>query len=274
MNRIIETIALTVLLTAPAMAQKIITAGSSSTEIVCRLGLCENIIATDRTSVYPDKMQSIPSIGYKTGITSEGIISLGPEMVILEEGYVKDAVLEQLKETDIKVLVVKNEPKVESTYKRIESIAKFLKKEKAGKELISEIKQKLEAVAKKVSASDLKPKVVCVYARGPGNLMIGGKGTGFMSIKLAGAVNAIPEISGYKPLNAESLIAANPDYLLFFEEGLTSLGGVEAVLEITGVKETTAGKKKQIIALDGVMLTNFGPRLPDAVAELHKLMHP
>jgi len=94
-----------------------------------------------------------------------------------------------------------------------------------------------------------------------------------MIIEMAGTQNAVPEISGYKPLNAEALINANPDYLLFMASGLESLGGINGVLKIPGVAQTTAGKKMQIIAIDGVKLTNWGPRLAEAALEIFEKTH-
>ena len=255
-------------------AQRIVTAGSSSTEIVCRLGLCDNIIATDRTSLYPLKMQSLPSIGYRSGISAEGVISLNPDVIILEKGYVKQVVVEQLQETGKKLVIVENNSNLKNTWQRIRTIAGALNKKQEGEALIAAMQTKLEALVKRVEASEERPRVLCVYARGAGSLQVAGSKTGFMSIELAGIQNAVPEIEGYKPLNTEALIKANPDYLLFFKSGLKSLGGIEGALKIPGLTQTTAGRQKQILAVDGVKLTNWGPRLPDVVLELFEMTHP
>ena len=63
------------------------------------LGLGDRIIATDRTSTYPEKMQSLPSIGYRNQIKAEGILSLAPDIILAEEDYLSDDVLDQLKLT-------------------------------------------------------------------------------------------------------------------------------------------------------------------------------
>ena len=254
-------------------AQRIVTAGSSSTEIVCKLGLCDSIVATDRTSVYPPLMQSLPSIGYRSGITAEGVLSMEADLMILEKGYVKDVVIEQLEGAGQNVLVVENKHSLESTLECIGKIATALNKKEGGEKLISELSTQMEALAKKVATNPKRPKVLCVYARGAGNLNVAGKNTGFMIIEKAGTVNAVPDIEGYKPLNAESLMVANPDYILFFKSGLQSLGGIDGVLKVPGVLETTAGKKRQILALDGVKLTNWGPRLAEVATEIFTLTH-
>lgn len=253
---------------------RIITAGSSSSEIICALGLCDKIVATDRTSTYPASLQSLPSIGYRTGINAEGIIAQRPDLVIFEKGYVKEDVVSQLKSTNIDVLVVDQEYSFESTKERIRAIAAAVKQKDAGEELIANMTEGLEKLEARVKNSSERPKVLGVFARGPGNMMVAGSNSAYAIIELAGVEDAVPEIDGLKPLNAEALIKADPDYILFFESGLESIGGVEGALKITGIAQTTAGKKRQIIAMDGVMLTNWGPRLAEAATQLFELTHP
>lgn len=263
-------------LSAPPLfsQQRIITAGSSSTEIVCALGYCDKIIATDRTSLYPEKMKSLPSIGYRTGINAEGVISLQPDLVIFEKEYVKEEVISHIRSAGIKIIVVAHEQNFESTQSRIRAIAVELDKRSEAETLIGQITSDLSALQKKVNLSTERPTVLCVYNRGAGNMQVAGKNTSFGLLLLAGAVNVVEDVEGYKPLNTESLIQENPDYILFFQTGLESIGGIEGALTIPGVAQTTAGKKRQIIAMDGILLTNWGPRLAYAAGQLFYLTHP
>jgi iron complex transport system substrate-binding protein len=255
--------------------QRIVTAGSSSTEFVCALGFCDNIVGTDRTSSYPEKMLSLPSIGYRSGINAEGIISLKPDLVIFEEEYVKSEVIEQVRSTGTTTVAVKhNDKSFEDTKIRLRLIATALNKKQEGEELIKKIEADLASLKKKVESTKSRPTVLCVYARGTGSMQVAGRNTSFGLLPLAGAVNAVNDIEGYKPLNTESLIQTNPDYILFFTTGLESVGGIEGALKIVGVEQTTAGKKKQIIHMDGILLTNWGPRVAQAAEELFYLTHP
>jgi iron complex transport system substrate-binding protein len=266
--------AFVLLTTSLSAQQRIITAGSSSTEIVCALGLTDRIIATDKTSYYPDKMQTLPSIGYRNSISVEGIISLKPDLVVFEKEYVSDELIAQLKSTGIKTLVVDHGQNFESTTTRIRVIAAAVNKKPEAEKLVAGLESDLAVLKKKVDATSVRPTVLCVYARGGGNMQVAGKNTSFGLLPLSGVVNALAEIEGYKPLNAESLIQANPDYILFFNSGLQSIGGIEEVLKIAGVAQTTAGKKRQIISMDGILLTNWGPRVAIAAEQLFQLTHP
>jgi iron complex transport system substrate-binding protein len=253
---------------------RIITAGSAITETVCALGDCDKIIASDRTSLYPEQIQQLPSIGYRSGIHAEGIISLKPNLVLAEKDYVEDAVIAQLSATNIKLVIVDRKNNVNDTKYFITQIATALNREAEGRKLIQKIEEDVADAKTMLQKTTVIPKVLCVYNRGTATLSIGGKDTFADILNYVGAVNAIETVEGYKPLNTEALIAANPDYLLMLSSGYESLGGMEGVLKIPGVMQTTAGKKKQIVALDGLMLTNFGPRFGEAVKELVMLLHP
>lgn len=247
-------------------AQRIVTAGSALTETVCALGDCAKIVASDRTSLYPPEIQKLPSIGYRTSISAEGIIALKPSLFIAEKDYVEDAVLAQITSAGVPTLVIARTYTFEGTSDLIRQVAKALQKEKAGEQLVEKIKRELAEAKALVKAN--RPRVLCVFNRDRSSLSMGGNHTFADILPYVGAVSAVNGVDGYKPLNAEALIASNPDFLLMFESGVNSLGGVDGVLAIPGVLQTTAGKKKQVIAMEGIKLSNFGPRLGEAVNEL------
>ena len=56
--------------------------------------------------------------------------------------------------------------------------------------------------------------------------------------------------------------------------GIETLGGIDGFLKVPGVAQTTAGKKKQIIGIESLRLTNFGPRFGETVKEIVILLHP
>ena len=89
-------------------------------------------------------------------------------------------------------------------------------------------------------------------------------------IRLAGGANAVTEYEGYKPMSAEAIIGAAPDYILFTSRGLESVGGVDGVVKMNGIAQTPAGQNKNIISLDDLVLLGFGPRTAEGALELSK----
>lgn len=254
--------------------QRIITAGSAITETVCALGDCDKIVASDRTSLYPESIQKLPSIGYRGSINAEGIVSLKPTLIIAEKDYVKDEVLAQLTAGGIKLLVIDRKMSVEDTKRYIGQIAEVLNRQAEGKKLIAEIDADLNEAKQLLKKTQTTPKVMSVYNRGTSTISIAGKETFGNIINYVGAQNVFTTVEGYKPLNTEALIAGNPEYLITTSYGLESIGGMDGFLKIPGVAQTTAGKKKQIVAIETLSLTNFGPRIGKAIKEIIYLIHP
>jgi iron complex transport system substrate-binding protein len=235
----------------------------------------ERIVATDRTSVYPEKLQKLPSVGYRNSIKAEGVLSTGAGLILAEEDHLGADVATQLKATGIEFHSYKNVFSPESTKALIRDIAAVLGKEEKAKELISVVDADMKRVNLLLKGAASRPKVLFVYARGQGALSVGGRKSFAESIiHLAGGQLATPAFEGFKPLTPEALLSSDPDYILFFDSGLQSLGGIDGVLAIPGVNQTKAGKNRNILAMDGLYLSGFGPRLGKAVYDLARLIHP
>jgi len=258
----------------PVSAQRVITAGSALTETVCALGDCSKIISSDRTSLYPAEIQKLPSIGYRSSISAEGIISLQPTLVIAEKDYVDATVLSQIQSAGVKLLIIERVYTVDGTKEMIRQISQALQKKQEGEKLIARLEADLAEAQALVKKSRVTPRVLCVFNRDKSSLSIAGANTFSSILPYVGAVPAVTGVDGYKPLNTEALMASQADYLLMFESGVQALGGIDGVLTIPGVAQTPAGKKKQVLVMDGIKLSNFGPRFGEAVKELARQLHP
>lgn len=249
---------------------KIITAGGTITEVVFELGFGERIIATDITSTYPSSMQQLPSIGYRNQIKAEGILALGPDIILAEEGYLSNDVVNQLKESGIAIKFFKKPVKVEETIDLIHDLADYLEVSEKGNELVNDLKDDLRLLEEKTSSKkNIKPKVAFLMARGEEMVFLAGEETFASSIiDLAGGQHAGEGFKDFIPLTPESLVGLSPDYLLFFESGIQSLGGKQGLKKIRGIEQTPAFVDGNIIAFDGHYLSGFGPRVGKAALEL------
>lgn len=249
--------------------QKIVSLNGSISEVLVALGYESNIIGRDVTSTYPTTLKDkAKDLGHTMSITTEPILELKPDVIFAGSKDLKPELMEQLTKAGITVEIIDQDYSIDGTKNFIKTIA-----EKLGNENYQTYLDAIDTKIKEVQPISKKPKVLFIYARGAGTLMIAGNNTPVKSmIELAGGENAVNNIYEYKPLTPEALVNANPDYILLFDTGLQSLGGVEGVLKIEGVAATNAGKNKKIIAMDGQFLSGFGPRVADAVVELNQLI--
>lgn len=247
---------------------KIVSLNGSISEVVAGLGLEKNIAGTDITSNYPESMKAKPKVGHNKNINAEGVMALQPDLIIGLKKEVSPALAALFKAAGVKLLLVDQDYSVAGTRKLIHLLADSLYAEAKGDSLIKVLEADLAKVPP-LTANVKKPKVLFIYARGTGTMMVGGTGTAIdKAILLAGGQNAVSEFADYKPLTAEALVKANPDIILLFDSGLQSLGGAAGLTKVQGIKQTNAGKNNKIISMDGELLSSFGPRLGVAIQEL------
>jgi iron complex transport system substrate-binding protein len=71
------------MISIPRPAQRVITMLPSLTEIVCALGVCDRLVATDRFSNWPASVGSLPKAGDLDDASIELIVSLKPDLVLI-----------------------------------------------------------------------------------------------------------------------------------------------------------------------------------------------
>ncbi|MBS4071590.1 MAG: ABC transporter substrate-binding protein [Algoriphagus sp.] len=260
---------------APSESRKIITAGGTVTEIVDALGFGDQIIATDITSTYPASMQILPSIGYRNQIKAEGILALGPDLILAEEGYLSEDVVNQLKSAQIEIHFFKKPIQVEETKKLITDLAAFFEAQVKGNRIIDELQADLDSLKSYLVLNNSSPKAAFIMARGPQTVFMAGEDTFAQSIfELAGLQPAASGFKDFVPVTPEALVTLNPDFLVFFDSGIESLGGKEGLAQVKGLSETPAFKNGHILSFDGHYLSGFGPRVGKAALELAKAARP
>lgn len=248
---------------------RIVSLNGTITEVLCALGYEKNIVGVDVTSTYPRVINKLPKVGHSRNMQAEGIVSLKPTLILGKTGELKPALVQQLKATKVDLQLFNLDYSVEGAKQLIQDIAKKLPPTNGVKAeaLVKQIDEPLAKLDKLPNA----PKVLFIYARGAGTLMVAGEKTPVQKvIEMAGAQNAVTGFERFKPLTAEALVKANPDIILMFESGLKSLDGDNGVLKVPGVVNTNAGRNKAFMAMDGQLLTGFSPRLGQAVYELNQ----
>lgn len=254
---------------APAKTEKIVSLNGAVTEIIAALGHEKEIVGTDVTSTYPESLKTTAKdLGHVRSVSIEAIMALQPTVILATEKDLSPELLEKLKKSGVKAEVFNQEFTPEGTKKLIGDVAKALNHAD-----YKALEDKIDADLKNVKPIAKAPKVLFIYARGANMMMVSGTGTPVERlIKLAGGTNAVTDFEDFKPLTPEALIKGNPDVILLFDSGLGSLGGPQGVLKIPGVDKTNAGKNKKIIAMDGALLSGFGPRLGEGAAQLNALL--
>ena len=251
--------------------QRIISLNAAVTEILAELGTDGELVGRDATSVYPQWVKdSVKDFGPAWMIGTETLLAAKPDIIFADAAELAPEKIKNIENAGVKVVAFEKENSAEGVKKIIQEVAAYTKNQDY-QYLIDRVDEGLA----KVEHFGKKPKVLFIYARGTALMQVAGKNTPMEEvIELAGGENAVREFEGMKALSPEALVGNNPDVILIFESSLRSLGGIEGLANIQGIKETNAFKNKAFIVMDGSLLNGFGPRFGEAVYDLNQNLKP
>lgn len=259
-------------ITKPEKTQRIISLNGAITEIVYDLGRGDELVGRDVTSTYPQWVKdSVKDLGHVRSLNMESVMDLHPSLILTTDRDMNSDLEKSIEASGVKFKVFPQEFSVEGTKNLIREVAKFI-----GGGKTRSMMDKIDRNLNKVEAFEHPPKVLFVYARGAGTLLVAGEGTPMEKmIELAGGENAVKGFSNFKPLTEEALLESNPDVILLFNSGLESLGQKNGLLQtVPAILQTKAGAQKAIITMEGGLLSDFGPRVGKAAYQLNQLLAP
>ncbi len=259
---------------APQTSERIVSVGGAVTETLYALELGSKILAADTTSVYPAEAHALPKVGYLRQLSAEGVLGMRPDLILLGEGAGPAAAVEQIKSAELNVVEVDIPWTPDGVGNLIETVGAAAGRASEAREYAATVTAQFNELAGAVPTTD-KPSVLLVLNAGAGPLLGAGTNTAAEAIiAMAGGRLALPTLEGYKPLSLEPVLAADPDFIMIPGHVVMALGGPEALADIDVISKTTAGREGRIIIADSLYLLGFGPRTPQAVADLADIFHP
>lgn len=260
--------------------RRVIVVGGALAETIYALGAQSGthgtLVGADTTCTYPAAARNLPKIGYQRALSTEGLLSLRPDLVLASAEAGPPAVLDQVKQAGVEVVLFPEHHDVDTVRGKIDGIAKALDAAEAGRTLRTRFDDAWKNAQASVDASSLarrssKASVLFVMNQSGNQAMVAGQHTAADAmLRYAGVRNAMQDFSGYRPLSPEALVAAAPDIVLTTDESAQAAGGPAAMLAAQGFAATPAGRASRIVSLDTLFLLGFGPRLPAAVTTLNQ----
>ncbi|MGN7292832.1 heme/hemin ABC transporter substrate-binding protein [Rhizobium sp. SAFR-030] len=256
-------------------ARRIVSIGSAVTEILYELGAQDRIVAVDSTSTYPQGTKEKPDIGYLRALSPEGIIGQNPDLILLQDGAGPPDALTVLRASGIATATIKALPLSETIPDKIRDVGAAVGLADKADVLAQKTKAELDAaLAETAKIPQPRKRVLFILSVANGRIMAGGKGTEAAAmIEMAGGINAADQITGYKPLTDEAVIAARPDYVLVMQSGNHHLTP-DQVFSLPAFLSTPAADNRALLQMDGLLLTGFGPRTPTAIGMLTSQLYP
>ena len=259
----------------PGNAQRIVSIGGTVTEIIHALGEGERVIAVDSTSTYPESAADKPDVGYIRQLSAEGVLSQKPDLVIAEAGAGPADAIAILRASGVAMVSIPTPPEAEAIAGKIRVVGAAVGKPDAAEKLALDVDAQLAGLGQKLAAiSGPKKRVLFALSLSNGRVMAAGTNTSADAIiRLAGGVNAAGDVTGYKPLSDEAVIAAAPDVVLVMDNPQLHLTAEQA-FALPALQTSPAAKSGAFIAMDGLYLLGLGPRTPAAALDLAARLYP
>ena len=247
-------------------ASRVVVLANGVAEIIQSLNAQSIIVGRDISST-ENSLADIPIVTSGHQVLPEKVISLRPDLVLIDASTGPKAAIATIKAAGITVIETPESWSLEDLPIKVRAVGAAIGASAQAELLIQELNSSL-----KISTVKSSPRVAFLYLRGTSSIyLIGGKGSGADSLLQAiGAIDVGAQSLArpYNTLTAESLAALNPDVILVMSKGLESVGGVQGLLKLPGVAQTKAGKNSAVIDVDDSLLLSFGPRTPSLVEAL------
>jgi iron complex transport system substrate-binding protein len=250
--------------TLKAEPKRIVSVLPSTTEVVCALGVCDRLVGVDDYSDFPAQVTKLPKVGGLYNPNIEAMVALKPDLVLVSQyGKLTDS----LEAAGITVIAV-NPETYEEVFTKTLTIGKLLNREAQAKTMVINMRRDIARV--EILARNAVKKPTAYYEIDPTPYTVGPNSFIGVLLTKAGATNIIPASLGDFPkISPELVVQGNPQLILGLDAATA-----KARPGWAGIAAVKSGRVLKIPADLETLLGRPGPRLPQALAGLARLVHP
>jgi len=249
--------------------ERIVSYGSSITEILFALGLGEKVVGVDDFSDYPEAVKSKPKVGDAFSPSIERLVGLEPDLVLTVKQEQLNTALDNL---GVKFMVI-DPTDIDGIYKNIELIGEITGVEGKASKLIDDMKKTTARVQSQVKSAPEIRVIFLIDTADLNNPWTGGHGSFIDAlITMAGGENIAAEAPApWVQFSIEQIISADPEIIILPNKYVAS---PQALKDHPAWQRTSAVRNNRIIIINGDLINRPGPRLVQGLDELAKIIHP
>ena len=289
--------------------KKIISLLPAATEIVCALGLENQLIGRSHECDYPESIKNLPICSAAKFIPGSNSASIDKQVkeilsdalsiYTIDESLIKelkpDIIITQaqcevcavsLKDVESALIdlmdnnnteVISLEPHfLKDVFRDISVIARKLDVEDCAEALLESFDERIGIVSHKLKFKASKPKVASIEWLSP--IMVAGNWIPEM-INIAGGTPILTENGKHSPfINFQQIVTENPEIIIIIPCGFSiqrTLQEINLLVEQKGWQDIDAVKNNQIYIADGNQYFNRpGPRIIDSIEILAEIINP
>ena len=259
----------------PALSEmRIVSAGSTITELIIALGAESELVAVDSSSEVSDESR-VSRLGYHRQLSPEGILSLAPDLLIGSSETGPAQTIELLRSAGISTLLMPQALDIASLKQNLLQLADRLQRTEEAEKVLHEITRHETLLNQSVNTPK---RVIFLLMTDERSMQMGGRNTLADSlIRTAGGLNpAASQVEGYRPVTLESVIQMQPDIILVAERQLHSEQNIERLLQrYPMLRNTPAARNGQLQLIDSTsLLGGFGLKTLAEALRLNSIWYP
>lgn len=257
---------------------RIVSLSGEFSEIIWALGLGDQLVGVDLSSVYPpDEMRALPKIGVEFRLLAEPILVLEPTVVIGDIDAQPQGVIDQVRGAGVPVLLLPRFAGLGAPGEKIRETATVLGVPERGEALALQVEEQIDEAIVLAATAQSRPRVAVVYVATPDTVLLLGSGSLMDGVLDAlGAEDVGPQAGadGMVPFTPEAIVVAAPDVIITADRGIDALGGMDEFLNLPGIAQTPAGQTGSILVFEDLYLLGLGPRSGQVAMDIVKALHP
>jgi len=287
---------------------KIVSLLPAATEIVCVLGLEQNLVGRSHECDFPEAVRQLSvcsEANFPDGLSSADIDikvkeiladalsvytvkrdivkELTPDVVITQAQCEVCAVslteVEQALEDylDKEARIVSLQPNgLDDIFDDIKTVAAALNVKSEGERVVEDLQERVDIIRHKLKFSESRPTIACIEWLEP--LMLSGNWIPEL-VSIAGGTNVLTLPGKHSPyVKWDDIRLQDPEIILVMPCGFSierTLKEVDILLQLPGFNELKAVKNNRVYIADGNQYFNRpGPRIVDSIEILAEIIHP
>lgn len=261
-------------------ARRIVSTAPSITETLFALGLGGRVAGVTTFCNYPEEARRLPKIGTYIQPNLEVIVSLRPDLVVVENNPIR--LREKLEALGLRVLELRF-TSVADIHRSIERLGQVARVPERAEALNRSIRSQLEEIRRRTAPLP-KRSMLFLVGRSP-NALEGLIAVGRASylnelIAVAGGANIFRDApTAYPKVSLEEVLARDPEVIVDMGEMARTTGVTEAdkqrVVRLwERYPSLTAVRTRRVFAVASDIFVVPGPRMVEAARQFARMLHP
>lgn len=246
---------------------KVVSLYGAWSETLWAMGAGQAIIARTKSDDTIPEMAKLPVVGTGLRPNSELVLALSPDLVIARGSKAGSEALTALRERGVKVAAF-DPQSLDELYEVIGKLGSLCKKEGEAAKLAGNIRAGLDSVRAEAAKSGRKPRVVYEITAEP-LTVAGSEGILNELIRAAGGVNVIAQPKRLVRIDAETLLAADPDVYVVQTGPMNQNPAPPSSRAHHG--QLKAVREGKVYTVDEKLLSRPGPNVVEGARELLRI---